>query len=333
MASSFCFALLPLALSLFSQPASSKSLERAIGGAATDLASHSVPRGARLSIGEIVNEQGRITALSLRIAETLEFHLIAGAERGGFSLVDRKNIGDLVKEWHLGDVGFVSAETAVPAGRILGVSALVAGRYSIYRRRVRVSANLIDTTTGKVLSHLQAEFKATKEDQAAAAMSAEDTSTLKSASTEGPKSDLVVELKSDKEVYRIGDMMHLSLRASRDSFLTVLSLGSSGNITVLYPNFHSRGNSISGQGSLNIPADHADYDLVVGGPKGTEIIRAIISPGPNVDLSDAVASLTAQSPFGAVKVPPGLFARDVHVKAKAAPPGQWAEATIKVNIQ
>ncbi|OPZ85677.1 MAG: Curli production assembly/transport component CsgG [bacterium ADurb.Bin429] len=85
--------------------------------------------------------------LSVGIAETLTVKL---AQVPSFRLVERMRMKDLLGEQKIGDSGLVDAATAPKIGRLLGAQKLLLGAYQIQDDALRLSARLVDTTTGEV---------------------------------------------------------------------------------------------------------------------------------------------------------------------------------------
>ena len=104
-------------------------------------------RGKQIAVGEFLDSEKRVTGLSSLIAGRLEQELLRCASAGGFQLVDRKNIEELVKEWKLGMYGYVSSETSAQAGKLLGINALCVGNFTCAGKSISVRANLLNAET------------------------------------------------------------------------------------------------------------------------------------------------------------------------------------------
>lgn len=75
--------------------------------------------------------------------------------------------------------------------------------------------------------------------------------------------------------YKIGDKINLYFRSDMDCYLTLLNLGTSGKMTVLFPNAIFQDNSIKGGKTYAIPGEDYPFDYILNGPSGTERIKAI----------------------------------------------------------
>ncbi len=87
---------------------------------------------------------------------------------GAFILIERAQLGQVLKEQGLGQTGVVNPETAAQAGKILGLNAIVTGSvsqfgvstggsdYGVYKQKVQtakcvVDVRVVDVTTGQLL--------------------------------------------------------------------------------------------------------------------------------------------------------------------------------------
>ncbi len=85
--------------------------------------------------------------------------------------------------------------------------------------------------------------------------------------------------------YHIGDKITLFFRSDIDCYLTLLNLGTSGSITVLFPNLLFQNNHIIGGKTYTIPGDGYPFEYILKGPGGIEKLRAIATAN-KVNLLD-----------------------------------------------
>ena len=116
--------------------------------------------------------------------------------------------------------------------------------------------------------------------------------------------------------YAIGETVRLFVRANKDSYLTVLNVGASGNTTVLFPNAHQPETMLKANEIVEIPPPGSGSSIQVGGPTGPELIKVIASIHPT-PLFSAGAS-TAAGPFASLKADSRSLARDLQVTMNAA---------------
>jgi hypothetical protein len=77
--------------------------------------------------------------------------------------------------------------------------------------------------------------------------------------------------------YRIGDRIRVCFRADVDCRLTLLDMGTSNAVTVLFPNAYVPGNQVQAGKTYRIPAAGQGFSYRVGGPPGIEHIKAVAS--------------------------------------------------------
>jgi hypothetical protein len=80
---------------------------------------------------------------------------------------------------------------------------------------------------------------------------------------------------SDRTGYHVGDKVVVFFQANKDCYLTLLNIGSSGNLTILYPNTLHSDNRISANRVYEIPGAEYGFDFELLGPPGVEKIKAI----------------------------------------------------------
>lgn len=131
--------------------------------------------------------------------------------------------------------------------------------------------------------------------------------------------------------YRVGDAIVVGFRASRDCYLTLLNLGTSGGLTILFPNAHQRENFVRGGDPYHIPAADSGFEFRLQGPPGTERLKAVATLSKVTLLESHFAS------DGAIfdTRPAGAAPRDIAVvqrRVERLQPQAWAEATAEFTV-
>ena len=119
--------------------------------------------------------------------------------------------------------------------------------------------------------------------------------------------------------YAVGEAVRLFVRANGDSYLTVLNVGPSGNVTLLFPNTGQRDARIKANEVVEIPA--AGTSIRASGPVGAELIKVVASTSP-VPLFDA-AALVGAGPFATLSGGSRSAARDLQVTMDDAASHEW----------
>jgi hypothetical protein len=115
-----------------------------------------------------------------------------------------------------------------------------------------------------------------------------------------PESGLAVDAWVDRpeRTYTVGQRLKVFVRPKETSYITVLNVGSSGRVAVIFPNFFQRDMQVSAGQTVKVPADGAGWRIEVAGPPGVEVIKVIASREP-LRLPELLrlANATAKEPI------------------------------------
>jgi len=75
--------------------------------------------------------------------------------------------------------------------------------------------------------------------------------------------------------YQVGDKIVVRFRATRDCYLTLLNIGTSGKLTVLFPNALCRDNRILAAQLYQVPGIGHPFEYQITGPSGRERLKAV----------------------------------------------------------
>jgi hypothetical protein len=97
-----------------------------------------------------------------------------------------------------------------------------------------------------------------------------------------PESGSEVEAWVDRpeRTYTVGQQLKIFVRPRHTSYITVLNVGTSGRVAVIFPNFHQRDMQVRAGRTVRIPANRANWRIDVAGPPGVEMIKVIASKEP-----------------------------------------------------
>ncbi|MFA6233272.1 MAG: DUF4384 domain-containing protein [Bacteroidota bacterium] len=93
---------------------------------------------------------------------------------------------------------------------------------------------------------------------------------------------LNVDLWSDRnqdEVYYPGESVDIFFRANDDCFVTIYSIGSDGDIEILFPQYPDNGFVFGGM-TYRLPEYYDDWNYRISGPTGVEYLQAVASRHP-----------------------------------------------------
>jgi hypothetical protein len=112
--------------------------------------------------------------------------------------------------------------------------------------------------------------------------------------------------------YRIGQQVKVFVRPKQTSHITVLNVGSSGKVAVIFPNFYQRDTQVRAGQTVAIPADTAGWRLDVAGPPGVEIVK-VIATRERLDLAELkrLGDSSADAPVLSLDRSADVVARDL----------------------
>ncbi len=130
--------------------------------------------------------------------------------------------------------------------------------------------------------------------------------------------------------YRIGDKIVVYFKPDGDCYLTLFNIGTSGKLTVLFPNYLFQNNFITANKIYAIPGEEYPFEYALSGPPGVEKIKAIATTSKrnlvDFEFSKAEFFHSAES---------GIAARDISIVAKKmeeVPVDSWAEAMCEFEV-
>jgi hypothetical protein len=147
----------------------------------------------------------------------------------------------------------------------------------------------------------------------------------------GGARDIVVAARKQKAAYRLGQNIVVGFRASRDCHLTLLNIGTSGKLAVLFPNSLHPDNFIQAGRDYRIPDAGDDFEYQLQGPPGVERLKAVATLNPVALLESNFAP--DGSLFRTVDAASG--ARDIGVvrsRISSVPKNAWAEGECEFAV-
>lgn len=143
--------------------------------------------------------------------------------------------------------------------------------------------------------------------------------------------DVAVKSKNKKGSYRTGQKIVVGFRASQNCYLTLLNIGTSGKLTVLFPNSHHSENFVQAGREYRIPESDSNFEYELQGPAGVEKLKAVATL-KKVALLESHFALDG-SLFRTVDATTG--ARDIGViekKISSVPRTEWTEDTCEFSV-
>ena len=251
------------------------------------------------------------------------------------TVVERTKLAKILEEQKFQMTGAVSDETAVEIGRIAGARRVVLGEFQVnVQNRYSANVRLVDVETARVerqwidegmrRSHLSkmaeviaAEIVVLTEFQAA-------VETI--AYLENDTKPFVVDVKASKDTVKIGEMVFFHVKPEADCFLTIIDIGTSGEIHVLFPNRNQRDNFVKAGTVFQTPY------LRAGGPAGLERVK-VLATMENVSFVDLVQLEKAGGSF--LSIPndeTSKFSKDLEMIVTPLDNQMWSEAILEIKI-
>ncbi|PXF61322.1 MAG: hypothetical protein C4B59_05060 [Candidatus Methanogaster sp.] len=131
--------------------------------------------------------------------------------------------------------------------------------------------------------------------------------------------------------YRIGDRIVVYFKPDRDCYLTLFNIGTSGKLTILFPNYLFQNNFTKADRIHAIPGDEYPFEYELSGPSGVEKIKAIATTS-ELNLLDF--EFSREEFFHSVES--GVAARDISIVAKRMEEvsvDSWAEVMCEFEVE
>lgn len=121
--------------------------------------------------------------------------------------------------------------------------------------------------------------------------------------------------------YAFGENVVLNVKTNQDAYLTIVDVGTSGRVHIIFPNRFQTDNHIQAGQTIQVPDPQASFDFQVNGPAGTELIKVIASldSAPLFRAGDTEPA----GPFKALKAPAPTVAKDLEVVLRKPDYPEW----------
>ena len=148
---------------------------------------------------------------------------------------------------------------------------------------------------------------------------------------EAPAFEITASLSQPDGEYHFGDVLTINVVSSRDAYVTVLNVGTSGKVHIVFPNEFQKDNKVKAGETVVIPETGASFDLKIGPPAGVEVIKVIatLEPDTIIDPEEVVS----KSVFPELKKQAPAVVRDISVALRENHEKGWAEDTIFVTVK
>jgi hypothetical protein len=152
-----------------------------------------------------------------------------------------------------------------------------------------------------------------------------------SSSLPGQRLDVDAWVDRHDQTYRLGEPITVSVRSHATAYITVLNFGTSGRMTVVFPNQFQQDNLVHADQVVQVPPADAPFRLFSSGPAGIELLQVVASDHP-LSLPE-VARLGMQkvdTPFASFGRSAEEVAHDLVVQLSSQS-GTTADARVSVS--
>ena len=101
-------------------------------------------------------------------------------------------------------------------------------------------------------------------------------------------------------------------QSNRDGYATLVNVGTSGKITILYPNAYTPDHAVKAGQTYSVPQAGDVYELSLSGPEGVELVYALFTIAPVRFVED---NLIRSSAFPSVNDKAEVITRDINLTA------------------
>lgn len=147
--------------------------------------------------------------------------------------------------------------------------------------------------------------------------------------------DLTVQLWTDKkdtakDIHYIGDEVVFFFKTNKDCHLTLINVGTSGKVNVIFPNKHQHDNLVKAGVEYRVPAEGSAYMFRIDRPAGNDLVKAVatLDNVPLLPEQDIKTEDVSQS----VEKPQSEIARDISVALRPVDSKRWAESELTLKV-
>lgn len=295
--------------------------------------------GKKVGVGEVLSHGGRSTPLGTYLAEQIDVALSRLRMASGFQIVERRWLKQVLEEYQLCQSGITEAACAKQLGTLVDADILLLGSLIDLGNRISLTVKLVETKTG---FNLGAESIHIPKDSAITQLLIEPS--IYPPPHTGPPSQeisphapeepgrLQVRLWTERTVYRLGEDVRLHFVTNRNAYVTLVNVGTSGTVSILFPNRFFRSAFVRGGQQMTVPQDGAGFAFVLQGPPGTEIVRLVASEEPiEFTLTDLTATEGPVRSLGRTET--ATLTRDIATAKAERSREHWAEAVASFEVR
>jgi hypothetical protein len=252
-----------------------------------DLMLDVLPANQTLTVGELRDISGVKTKLTEILTEKLETIVVDSASKKGLSVVERRNLKAVLKEWEMDLMGIIQKQKGDKgAKQLIGTDYIIYGTTTVDDSNIFFKLKMVNLEDGRILTAKEAwmesgrdfakwnNIKIASESVTHKLEEAIDNSLTASS----PGGELT--LRANSNMYKIGEHMQISFWVSRPLYVTIMDITPDGEVTQIFPNAYQTNNYAQPGFIYTIPPTEAEFEIEITGPPGTDRIKAIATDAP-----------------------------------------------------
>lgn len=276
-------------------------------------------KGNRIAILPFTYLDGSFSVEGRLVSDLLFMEL---AQSGKVELLEREQLATILQEHKMGKMGLLSPSSTPQLGKLTGVNGFIFGRSVDLGHKLQLTVRVVDTES-KVQA--QKKFEMQKRIKTPTTPLWEDIQKIKQKN----KRTFNIEVWTERTEYTIGDEVVIRFKAERDCYVTIFDLGTSGQITVLFPNRFYATNFVKKDQVISIPGRFQNFSIKVSGPAGLEKLK-IFATDSYVPLLPEQYNVSA---FRSLDPKERSVTRDLAVTLTNLDDTAWAEATFEFQVK
>lgn len=297
-------------------------------------------KGKKVGVASFAMTSGRLTELGGHLADRLDVALTGLAATSGFEVVTRQHLCDVIRENKLWVDDRFDPSLHKKLGQLGQADFMVAGQVVAAGGQASVSVRVLDTETGRQIwaRAVTLQLDRMLGELATRALVGDGCGVAGPTAAAPPPEPanaaperLDVRIWTDKPSYRIGDTIQFGLRVNRDAYVTLVNIGTSGDVTIIFPNRFNPTYFVRGGVDVSIPPAEAGFKLTVQPPGGFDQVRAIATAEP---VQFQAGDFRAAGTFRSLdRAQTRNLAVEIKSERARLTPEKWAEAIIAVEVR
>jgi hypothetical protein len=132
--------------------------------------------------------------------------------------------------------------------------------------------------------------------------------------------------------FHVGEKINIFFKSEKDCYLNLWNFGTSGKLTVLFPNALFTDNFIKGNRIYSIPGEDYPFDYILSGPPGIERVKAIAANHKFnlIDLTSTKEEIFTTSKSAVRDI--SIAAKQIETKVETKEWKEWSEALCEISV-